>query len=157
MTPTFFKSLALSLLILPLTGVRAQTAASPAAKARLEIRFSGLRTDQGSISAGMCRTEEGWPRKPQRNFVWKKSRVRDGVFTVVIDNLSYGTYAFTCLDDENENGDIDMLLGVPREGWGFSGNPPFRLSAPGFEECAFVIDRPEQTITIELNYVRKNK
>jgi uncharacterized protein (DUF2141 family) len=125
-----------------------------ASNATLEITFEGIRTGEGIIAIGVNTRPEGWPREPQLSFDWKKD-IRDGVMKVKIPDLPYGTYAISVLDDVNRNLEMDMFLGIPKEGWGFSGNPGFKLSAPKYGECSFRLDRPFQQITIEMRYAGK--
>jgi uncharacterized protein (DUF2141 family) len=128
----------------------------PGSKTTLEIHFSGLRTSEGKIAIGVNTREEGWPREPQMSYDWEKE-VHDGMMKVRIPDLPYGTYAISVLDDVNRNVEMDMFLGIPKEGWGFSMNPGFKLSAPRFEECAFKLDKPYQLIVIEMRYAGKGK
>lgn len=125
--------------------------------ATLEIKFTGIRNSNGNITIGINNAPEGWPREPQMNDRWKKQHIKAGVFTAKIEDLNYGTYAISVLDDENTNQKIDMFIGIPKEGWGFSMNPPFKLSAPKFNECSFLVDKPYQQITIHLRYVGKGR
>ncbi|CAA9491565.1 MAG: hypothetical protein AVDCRST_MAG44-234 [uncultured Sphingomonas sp.] len=48
-------------------------------------------------------------------------------------NLKPGAYAVTLVHDENANARLDTLLGVPKEGFGFSRNPVVRFGAPRFD------------------------
>ncbi len=89
--------------------------------------------------------------------LWEKQNVEAGVFTAKIVDLEYGTYAISVLDDENSNLKMDMFIGIPKEGWGFSMNPPFKLSAPKFEACSFLVNKPCQQITINLRYAGKGR
>lgn len=125
-------------------------------RATLEITFSGIRSDRGQIAAGINKSPEGWPRKPDMDPNWKKSNIRDGKLTVQLKGLAYGTYAVSVLDDENSNLEMDMFLGIPKEGFGFSQNPGMGLSAPRFDECSFTIDAPLKKINIELRYTGKD-
>jgi uncharacterized protein (DUF2141 family) len=50
-----------------------------------------------------------------------------------------------------------MFLGIPKEGFGFSMDPPFRLSAPKFDDCSFLLNQPNQQITIRFRYAGKGK
>jgi uncharacterized protein (DUF2141 family) len=126
-------------------------------KATLEIHFTGIRSDKGMIAIGMNRSEEGWPREPHLDYNWVKGELKGGVFKAKIADLAYGTYAISVLDDENGNLEMDMFMGIPKEGWGFSMNPPFKLTAPAFNECSFSVDSPYQQITIDLRYVKKGR
>ncbi len=127
------------------------------ATSTLEIKFTGIRNNKGLIAIGINRSQEGWPRQSHMDPNWKKNNIVEGVFTARIENISYGTYAVSVLDDENSNLEMDMFMGIPKEGWGFSTNPQFKLSAPKFEECSFVLDIPFKQINIDLQYVRKGK
>lgn len=122
----------------------------------LEITFTGLRNELGQITIGMNHENpDGFPREADIELQFKKDQMKDGKLTVQIPDLSYGSYAISVLDDENSNLDIDMFLGIPKEGFGFSTNPPFKLRAPRFEECSFEINQPLTKISIELRYAGK--
>ena len=123
--------------------------------ATLEITFTGLRSNKGLIALGVHTTQDGWHKKPEMIPNWKKENVVNGSMTVRIENLKYGTYAITMLDDENGNLEMDHTMGIPREGFGFSRNPRVRMSTPKYEECAFVIDQPLKKISIEVVYLGK--
>jgi uncharacterized protein (DUF2141 family) len=42
-----------------------------------------------------------------------KEDIKDGNLTVRIENLEYGTYAITMLDDEDANLEMDKFMGLP--------------------------------------------
>ncbi|WP_232279356.1 DUF2141 domain-containing protein [Psychromonas ingrahamii] len=49
-----------------------------------------------------------------------------------------GKYAMAVIHDENTNGKLDTnLIGVPKEGFGFSNNAKALLSAPSFSAPSF--------------------
>ncbi len=126
----------------PLTGV-------------LEIEFTGIHTMEGQIAAGLNSSPEGWPNEPEVEYLWTKEGLVEGTLVTRIEALAYGTYAISVLDDIDLDQEMKMFMGIPREGFGFSGDPPHRLSVPEFEECAFVIDRPFTRITIDMRYIAK--
>jgi uncharacterized protein (DUF2141 family) len=123
----------------------------------LEIKFTEIRNSKGKIAIGINTLQDGWPRKPQIEFNWKKENLVDGVFTVKIPDLPFGIMAISALDDENSDLEMDMFLGIPKEGFGFSMDPPFKLSAPKFEDCSFLLNQPYQQITIRFRYTGKGK
>jgi uncharacterized protein (DUF2141 family) len=47
---------------------------------------------------------------------------------------------------------MDTFLGIPREGYGFSRNPPFRPRAPRFDEAQVTIDGRSEAL-ISLRYL----
>lgn len=62
-----------------------------------------------------------------------------------------GRYAVALVHDENGNGQLDKLLFVPKEGFGFSRNPAIRFGPPGFDEASFVVNGgvSEQKVTMK--------
>lgn len=52
-------------------------------------------------------------------------------------------YAVAIIHDENANGRLDKVMGIPREGFGFSRNPAIRMGPPRFNAAAFHLDGPE--------------
>lgn len=115
--------------------------------ATLEIKFTGIRSEKGVITAGLKSSPDGWPRKSEKDFKWNKQKLRDGTLVVEIHGLAHGTYAVTAMDDENDNYELDLLRG---EAFGFSMNPKVRLSAPKFEDCSFEINSDLTKIEIHL-------
>ena len=108
------------------------------------------------VAIGINKSPAGWPREPHFAPNWEKADMKGGTMTVKVDNLGYGTYAVSVLDDENSNLEMDnSFLGIPKEGFGFSGNPKIGISPPKFEECSFTIDKPLTKITIEVRYMGK--
>ncbi len=120
--------------------------------ATLEITFTGIRNNLGLIVIGINDSPKGWPRKPMMDSHRKKTGLQNGSLTVKIEDIKYGIYAVSVLDDENSNLKMDKLLRMPREGYGFSNDVKMRMSAPNFEDCSFKIDKASQKISIEMKY-----
>jgi uncharacterized protein (DUF2141 family) len=124
----------------------------------LEIRFNGIRTEEGAMAVGINTSSDGWPKKAQIQLQLPKKNMKDGVFVVQIPELPFGILAISVLDDVNNNVKMDMTLGIPKEGYGFSNDAPIRfLSAPKYEDCAFEFTKSMQQISIKLEYWGKDK
>ena len=68
-------------------------------------------------------------------------------------DLAPGVYAVSVLHDENGNGKMDKsFIGIPREGYGASNNPPKMKRAPHFDEARFSLNGPDQALEIRLIY-----
>lgn len=67
---------------------------------------------------------------------------------VRFDGLPAGSYAIAVIHDANGNNKLDTVLGIPREGFGFSRNPAIAFGPPRFAAARFDIgDQPvEQQI-----------
>jgi uncharacterized protein (DUF2141 family) len=99
----------------------------------LTVEFAALRNSNGNIHYEL--------------FDAKKNSVNSGSITVnnnkafvVIDNLKAGQYGLNFIHDENMNKKLDTnLLGIPKEGFGFSNNAQVRFGPPAFEKWLFEV------------------
>ena len=124
----------------------------------IEITFRKVRSPEGQMAIGINhKNPENFPRKADIELQFEKKGMEDGTLTVQVKDQPYGMYAISVLDDENRDLEIEMFMGIPREGFGFSTNPPFKLRAPKFDECSFELDQPVVRISIDLRYAGKGR
>jgi uncharacterized protein (DUF2141 family) len=57
------------------------------------------------------------------------------------------------IHDENSNNKLDTMLGIPREGFGFSRNPVIRFSAPKFAAARFNVTSGTVDETVRVKYM----
>ncbi len=59
------------------------------------------------------------------------------------------------IHDEDLDLKLDTFLGVPREGFGFSGNPPIIKGKPAFDDVSFAFDgeAPGFALTVRMKYL----
>lgn len=69
------------------------------------------------------------------------------------DNLPSGTYALAVIHDENGNGKLDTVMGIPREGFGFSRNPAIRFGPPSFKSARVAITDGATDETVKVKYL----
>lgn len=71
---------------------------------------------------------------------------------ITLAKLAVGKYAISVFHDLNQNKILDKksVLPIPKEPFGFSNNPRLFFGPPGYEECSFIFDRPNQEIIIRL-------
>jgi uncharacterized protein (DUF2141 family) len=124
----------------------------------IKIVLTNLQNKTGSVEIGVYGNPEGWPYNPEYNFVFKKDSLVNRSIVFTVDSISCGSRAISVLDDENENHSMDYnVIGIPKEGWGFSNNPSFlRLKEPPFEECAFNLSNGTEEVPINMNYISGN-
>ena len=69
---------------------------------------------------------------------------------VRFDGLPTGSYGIAIIHDENANKKLDTMLGIPREGFGFSRNPAIGFGPPRFGAARFVVPEggAEQRVTM---------
>lgn len=118
----------------------------------LEIVITGIRSDKGMIQLALCPPGAGFPDCGDQAVRTASLPIRNGEARVALTGLAPGSYAISVFHDANGNGKLDTFAGIPREGYGFSSNPPFRPRAPRFAECEVVLAQ-SAAAAINLRYL----
>lgn len=93
--------------------------------------------------------EHNW-LEPGRYLAAKKIPAQKGTVVTRFNNLPRGRYAVAVWHDENANNRVDTnMLGLPKEGYGFSRDTPRKK--PRFDQAA-VMAAPSAYAPIELRY-----
>lgn len=113
--------------------------ASPASAGDLTISITGISEPAGMVHWALFDSApafdgEGAP------VIAARSRVSGPTLTATVHDLPSGRYAVRLFHDSNGNGELDSnMLGIPREGYGFSNDAGARGPA-SFEDAAVSID-----------------
>lgn len=118
----------------------------------LEVSLEGLRNQRGIVR--VCLTADpayfprcqGDPRAQRINVPVGQAR------GLRFEAAPPGIYAISAMHDENGNGRLDTLLGIPREGFGFSRNPRVTFGAPRFEAVRFQVNAGHNSQRIRFQY-----
>ena len=101
------------------------------AQLTLTIEISDLRNNNGQIQFELSNEQEV-------RVVALTRSISDNKCRIVIDNLKPGKYSFKFFHDENKNEKLDTnILGIPKEGFGFSNNPSMTFGPPAFDKTIF--------------------
>lgn len=120
--------------------------------ADLYVQLKNIRNTDGVLYVFLYNYENQYPRKPLTYYKVQKSKVQNGTLRVKIENVAFKhQYAITLIDDENNNEDLDRILGIPTEGFGFSNNVRPLFSLPKYNDLLFNF-LAEKTIAIDLQY-----
>lgn len=142
----------LTVLLLLTTCLAALGYARTTAGSRLIVKVTNVRSTKGKVGVAVFNTAKGFPNIPA-SFKRVRVDVEGTTATVIIDDLEPGTYAVAATHDENNNDKLDTnLLGIPKEGYGFSNDARGRLSAPSFNAAKFNLNGASQTVTIKMGY-----
>jgi uncharacterized protein (DUF2141 family) len=126
----------------------------PAAAATLTITIAGARSAQGSIGLALYDSAVPFPEEDAKAFRRALTPIDPKTLSaqVVFEDVPFGIYAVAVRHDENLNGKLDKnFVGIPREGYDISNNPPARMRTPKFDEAKFQLNQP-QTVEIRLIY-----
>jgi uncharacterized protein (DUF2141 family) len=117
--------------------------------AELTVHISNVASEKGTVMAMLCDKE---------NFLksceYKSSaKAQAGTVVLTFNKVAAGKYAISAFHDENDNKKLDRnLIGVPKEGYGFSNNAQGRRGPPSFEEAALDIKDGHNETNMALNY-----
>jgi uncharacterized protein (DUF2141 family) len=120
------------------------------AQTKLTVTIDKIKNEKGSIRIGIFDSEDGFLKKPIDGKVVK---VEGDHVTAVFDKLKPGTYAVSVIHDENDNAELDTkMMGIPKEGVGFSNNVMGKFGPPSFEAASIKLAN-EKSLSIDLKYL----
>lgn len=116
------------------------------------VRVEGLRSQRGIIRACLIKSAAAFPdcaRDPNA----LRLNVPASAPELRFNDVPSGQYALALFHDANANSRLDTVLGIPREGFGFSRNPVVRFGAPKFDKANITIEGPIIRLNVRLQYV----
>ena len=130
------------------------TAGSAPPAAELQISIDGMRSTKGAII--LCLT-----RRPQQAFLTcgqdparvTRTVAADKAKRIDLKDLATGDYSLLVIHDENRNGKLDKMFGMPREGFGLSRNPAIRMGPPHYADVHFAVPAGQSAQAIKLKYL----
>jgi uncharacterized protein (DUF2141 family) len=120
--------------------------------ADLTVSFTGLRSSKGLIRGCLTRNPAFFPNCDKDPQSLKASVPASPNARMHFTDMPAGDYALSILHDENANARLDTMLGIPKEGVGFSENPRLRFSAPKFDAARFRMGSTNVTKEVRLQY-----
>lgn len=119
----------------------------------LIVAVDGFRSEQGAAIISLFGGARGFPDDVAASLVTATVAIHAGRAAATFAGLPYGAYAVSVLHDEDGDGQMATgLFGVPREGFGFSGEPGYRLGPPDYAEVSFLLVEPQRELTIGVRY-----
>ena len=126
----------------------------PAGSLELRFRVSGIEAESGGrILAGLYASEEGFPEagyEVDGVIVDVDGETVEGVFT----ELPPGRYVVAVVHDTDGDGTMTTgFMGIPKEGYGFSGVEEAPLKPPKFNKAAVELRENSVVVDIPLRYM----
>ena len=141
------------MLLAPLLGVALGGAnLAPTSTAELEVSIDGLRS--GKCAVMLCLTQRAdfldCDHDPAR-----VTRIVPAERAAAIDlgGLVPGTWSLLAIHDANRNGKLDTMMGIPREGFAFSRNPPMRMGPPHLDQVRFALPAGKSRQALKMKYL----
>ncbi|HEX7852953.1 MAG TPA: DUF2141 domain-containing protein [Sphingobium sp.] len=119
----------------------------------LTISFVGLRSTRGLVRGCLTRDPAAFPDKCEKDPRSLKATIPAAPHAIMrFTGVPSGDYALSILHDENANGRLDTMLGIPKEGVGFSENPALHFSAPKFAAARFHVGSEDVVKEVRIKY-----
>ena len=121
----------------------------------IDVMIKNIRNTKGQLCMAIFADEAGFKsEKSCWNMKYLKKDIVNGEFHIQIP-FRCGVWAFSVLDDENKSGKMEYnLIGMPREGFGFSDYVLTGLHRPLFKDFSFKVRQNEtKAITVQMKYL----
>ena len=119
----------------------------------LTVRVHGMRNSTGQVLCALFKGPTGFP-DGERAVQGRRAKVVSNQATCRFARLTPGVYAVAVFHDEDEDAEMDTVLGIPTEGFGFSNNAkPGMFGPPSFKEAAFRVSGGKRALAIKMLYL----
>lgn len=116
----------------------------------LEVEIKNVKNSKGVLMVGLFNSEKTFTKE-----IWKGNtpKAAEGNMKVVFKNIPAGDYAVSVFHDENGDGKLNAnLIGIPKEGFGFSNDAMGKFGPPSFEKAKVVMPL-KKTVIITMKYL----
>ena len=128
------------------------TGASAGTTGTLEVMSHGLRNTQGAVLCALYDRAESFPSETGA-YAGTYAQITNGHAVCRFEGVPAGRYAIAAFHDEDGDRKLKTVLGIPREGYGFSNDAkPGTFGPPKFSAAAFDFDAKAKRVTLRINY-----
>ena len=118
--------------------------------ATLTVKITGISKPVGKMAVQVVASQEAYDGKAKASAGQMLAVASTEPMTLTFTDLAPGTYAVLVMQDENGNGKLDSnIIGIPKEGYGFSNNPNV-MRKPYFDETKFEVTDADKAIEIKI-------
>ena len=133
-----------------LSSVTAMCFVPGAVSADLTITVDNFDKPEGTVYLSVFNSKESYDSgETDAAILAAQGKLKGATYSLTLHDLQPGNYAVRLFHDENRNGELDSnMLGIPKEGYGFSNNAG-RMGPPSFEDAAVsVTDNTTASISL---------
>jgi len=138
-------------LLLATPAAQASAPAEPATGA-IDIKIEGLRSTKGMVRVCLTKVAALFLKCDEDPASLRASVPAVHGAQLHFTDVAPGDYALVVLHDENGNRKVDKMLGIPREGVGFSRNPVLIVGPPSFAAVRFAVAGGHVAQLVKLRY-----
>ena len=122
------------------------------ATGELSVDVSNLRSHKGMVRVCLTADPANFPACIDDAQAVTRS-IPASATSIRFDGLARGDYAVAVIHDENNNKKLDTFAGIPREGFGFSRNPPVTFGPPRFAAARFTLKSDAEMQQVKMRYL----
>ena len=126
-------------------------ALTPKADGAVEVRIDGVRNARGTLHLCLTREPAHFPDCGSDPSAIKRS-VSASTRQVKL-TVPPAQYAVSVFHDEDSDLQLDTMLGIPREGFGFSRNPRVRFGPPRFRDVRIEVPTGFSLVPVRMQYL----
>ena len=119
----------------------------------LDAGVHGFRSQKGQVMACLTTRPQNFPNCQDDPNARRLTVPTVDAGMLQFGNLPSGTYALALIHDENGNGKLDTVMGMPKEGFGFSKNPAIRFGPPSFKSAGVTIVGGRSDESVKIKYL----
>lgn len=142
-----------ALALVAAAGASAANTSVSAGATDLRVQLAGLRSAKGTVLLCLSANPERFLKCKDDPSAVSRAVPAGSAARLDLGAVKPGTYALLVVHDENRNGKFDMMMGIPREGFGFSNNPAIRPRAPRWEEIKFTVPQGQSVQQVRVRYI----
>jgi uncharacterized protein (DUF2141 family) len=128
-------------------------AVAPSPTQTEEVRIEKLRSQRGVVHLCLTARVATFPDCAKDSQAITRTVPARDAGAVSFEGVAPGRYALAIFHDENGNKKLDAFLGIPREGFGFSRNPPVHFGPPRFDQARIEVARGIAPVSIRMQYL----
>ena len=103
----------------------------------IEVQVTGFDSNEGTARVGLFNNQDTFLYTPDYKLT---SKISNQEASVVFVDIPDGVYAISVYHDEDDNGKLNLIMGIlPSEDTGTSNNPSVKMGPPKWEESKFEI------------------
>lgn len=116
----------------------------------MTVTIKNVKGNDGMIRLALYNSADQFMKKEIQH---AEVKAVNGEVTAVFNNIGNGTFAISVMHDANNNKELDSnMLGIPKEGFGFSNDAMGMFGPPDFKKASFEYDGNNQVV-INLKYM----
>ena len=101
----------------------------------VEVSLRDFKNDKGNVRVGLYNEPKSFLDKTYKSI---RTKISNKEATVTFEDLPDGVYAISCYHDEDNNGELNMFMGmIPSEPYGTSNNARGFFGPPKWEDAKF--------------------